>query len=60
MTQLMPRVPTQAPLSICQLLQSRGGGHLSSRDFRGMLHRDQFMVYSNGQNAGEEEKKELI
>ena len=54
-TQSIPRVPNPSPLSICQLPQSQGGGHLSSRVFPGMLHRDQFMVYLSGKNAGEEE-----
>ena len=55
-TQSIPRVPNSSPFSICQLPQSQGGVHLSSRVFPGMLHRDQFMVYSSGKNAGEEEK----
>ena len=45
MTQSIPRVPNPSPFNICQLPQSQGGGHLSSRVFPGILHRDQFMVY---------------
>ena len=36
MTQSIPRVPNPHPLSICQLPQSQGGGHLSSRVLRGI------------------------
>ena len=55
-TQSIPRVPNPNPSSICQLPQSQGGGHLSSMVFLGILHRDQFMAYLRGKNAGEEEK----
>ena len=40
MTQSIPRIPNPSPFSTCQLLQSQGGGHLSSR-VPGILHRDQ-------------------
>ena len=56
MTQSIPRVPNPSPFSICQLPQAQGGGHLSSVVFPGILHRDQFMAYLSGKNAGEEEK----
>ena len=56
MTQSIPRVPNPSPFSICQLPQSQRGGHLSSRVFPGILHRNQFEVYSSGRNASEEEK----
>ena len=40
MTQSIPRIPNPSPFSTCQLPQSQGGGHLSSR-VPGILHRDQ-------------------
>ena len=51
--------PTQAPLSICQLVRFQGGGHLSLRVCPGMLHRDQFIVYSSSQKGRRREKTKL-
>ena len=52
--------PTQAPLSICQLVRSQGDGHFSLRVCPGMLDRGQFMVYSSRQRRRRREKTELI
>ena len=52
--------PTQAPLSICQLVRSQGGGHFSLRVYPGKLPRDQFMAYLSGQRRRRREKTELI
>ena len=57
MTQSIPRVPNPSPFSICQLLQSQGGEHLSSRVFPGILHRDRFMVYSSGKNVAKRKNR---
>ena len=49
--------PTQAPLAFVNFRNPRAADtDLSSRVFPGILHRDQFVVYSSGKNAGEEEK----
>ena len=58
-TQSIPRVPNPSPLSICQLVRFQGGGHLSLRVCPGMLHRDQFIVYSSSQRRRRREKTEL-
>ena len=55
-TQSIPRVPNSSPLSICQLARSQGDGHFSLRVCPGMLHRDQFMVYSSEQRRRRREK----
>ena len=57
MTQSIPRVPNPSPFSICQLPQSQGGRHVSSRVLRGILHRDQFMVYSSGKNVAKRKNR---
>ena len=49
--------PTQALLAFVNFRNPRAvDTDLSSRVFPGILHRDQFVVYSSGKNAGEEEK----
>ena len=48
---------TQAPLAFVNFRNPRAvDTDLSSKVFPGILHRDQFVVYSSGKNAGEEEK----
>ena len=56
-TRSIPRVRNPNPQSICQLPQSQGGGHLSSRVLRGILHPDQFMVYSSGKNVAKRKNR---
>ena len=49
--------PTQALLAFVNFRNPRAvDTDLSSSVFPGILHRDQFLVYSSGKNAGEEEK----
>ena len=49
--------PTQALLEFVNFRNPRAvDTDLSSRVFPGILHRDQFVVYSSGKNVGEEEK----
>ena len=49
--------PTQALLEFVNFRNPRAvDTDLSSRVFPGILDRDQFVVYSSGKNAGEEEK----
>ena len=57
-TQSIPRVyPTQALLALVNFRNPRAvDTDLSSWVFPGILHRDQFVVYSSRKNAGEEEK----